>query len=363
MKRISFSLLLIIALLIVNCNTKKSKEQASSRSIDTIHVFVLKKGLINKKISLPAELIPLERAELYSRISGYVHEMNADIGDHVKINQVLAVIDAPEVIANYAKSYADLQAATARYSSSLDNYKRICKAADENGVISESEMEIVKNQMRSDSSALNAAKTGANAFAQLMNYMKIRAPFDGVIVQRQADPGALVSNSSKPLLVIENINKLRLRIAVPEIYSALLKTSEVDFTVNAIPNGTFRASFSRRSNHIDASTRTEIWEYEYSNSSGALKSGMFANAVINLQRTDSAFTIPFSALVTNLERNFVIRIRENKSEWVDVKNGMSLSDRIEIFGSLEEGDLLVLKANDEIKPDVSFIIKKDILKL
>ena len=358
MNKISIGLSLVLILLTVSCKHKKSTEQTSSQKVDTVKVFVLNKEPISKIISLPAELIPWERSELNVKVTGYVREINVDIGDKVKKNQVLAVLDAPEFISNYAKSSAELLMADAKYRSSLDNFNRVRQAAAEKGVISDSELENAKNQMLSDSSALNAAKSGANAYAQLRNYLTIRAPFDGVITQRQVDAGALVSIGSKPLLVIENINRLKLRIAVPENYTGSLKASEVNFTVNAIPNESFKAIFLRRSNKIEATTRTEIWEYEYYNRSGSLKSGMFADVILKLQRSDSAFAIPYTALVTNLERNFVIRIRDNKTEWVDVKNGMSLSDRIEIFGSLEEGDLLVLKANDEIKPQVSFAVKK-----
>ena len=72
----------------------------------------------------------------------------------------------------------------------------------------------------SDSSALEAAKSKLNANSQLKDYLTIRAPFNGIITQRNFDPGTLVgANNSKPLLIVENIESLRLRVPVPEEYT------------------------------------------------------------------------------------------------------------------------------------------------
>jgi hypothetical protein len=76
---------------------------------------------------------------------------------------------------------------------------------------------------------------------------------------------------------------------------------------------------------------------------------MYGNVSFNLQRSESSFVVPYSAVVTNFERSFVIRVRDGKAEWIDVRSGISMSDKVEIFGDLQEGDQLLSKANDEIK--------------
>ena len=84
---------------------------------------------------------------------------------------------------------------------------------------------------------------------------------------------------------------------------------------------------------------------------------MFANAVVNFGRTSPSFVVPATAIVTNLEKRFVIRLNNGKAEWVDVRNGIVLGDNIEIFGNFSEGDILLVRATDEIKPDKLFIPK------
>ncbi|MBL7865687.1 MAG: efflux RND transporter periplasmic adaptor subunit [Cyclobacteriaceae bacterium] len=335
--------------LIAGCSEKKQQATPSAQT-DSVEVFVLKKELVTKSLSLPAELHPWERAELYAKVEGYVRELKVDIGTSVRTNDILLIIDAPEVTANYAKASADLQAAQSRYHTSLDTYRRLTNAAREKGAVSDSELERTRNQMLSDSSSLEAAKSGANAYAQLRNYLIIRAAFDGVITQRNVDPGTLVGKGSTPLLVLENLSKLRVRVAIPENYtSAIPQSTSITFAVDAQPSKKYSAALARKSNQIDTKTRTELWEFEVSNTNQELKSGMYGNASFNLQRIEPSFVVPYSAVVTNMERSFVIRVRDGKAEWVDVRNGITMKEKAEIFGDLQEGDLVVLKANDELK--------------
>ncbi len=337
-----------LACLLSGCSGNKSQSPVSSAP-DSVGVFILKKEAITKHLLLPAELHPLERTEIYAKVEGYVRELRVDIGDHVKRNDILAILDAPEITANYARAYADLQSAQSQFRTSMDNYSRTLNATREKGTVSASELERARNQMLSDSGALMSARSEADARAQLKDYLVIKATFDGVITQRNVDPGTLVGGQ-KILLVLENISKLRVDIAIPEAYtSALLDTAVIFFSVDAQPSRKYSASYARKSDQIDLKTRSELWEFNYVNSDMELKSGMYGNANIILHRREPSFVVPYSALVTNLERNFVIRLRDGKTEWISVRNGISLKDKIEVFGDLHEGDLLITKATDEIK--------------
>lgn len=347
---------LSVVSLLSSCSEKNS-EAISTVAKDSVEVFVLKKETVSKTLALPAELHPWERAEVYAKVQGYVRELKVDIGDKVRKNDVLLILDAPELTANYAKSSADLQAAQAKYHASLDTYNRVVNASKEKGAVSDSELDRARNQMLTDSSTYEAAKSGANAYAQLKNYLVIRAAFDGVITQRNIDPGTLVGTGKEPMFVLENIGKLRLRVAIPETYtSAIPESTSIAFTVDAQPSKK-SAKLARKSNQIDAKTRTELWEFEVNNPGKELKSGMYANASFILQRSEPSFVVPYSAVVTNQERSFVIRVHDGKTEWVDVRNGISMKDKVEIFADLQEGEQLVIKANDELKTGVQVVIK------
>lgn len=341
------------------CSEKKENGShlANAEKVDSVKVFILQKDSVSKVLKLPAELYPWERTEIYAKVEGYVKQLKVDIGDNVKKNDVLLVLDAPEVTANYAKASADLQAAGAKYNTSRDTYKRYVIAAKEKGAISENEMERTRNQMLTDSANFLAAQSGSEAYNQLKNYLVIRSAFDGVVTQRNVDPGTLVGKGSKALVVIENLSKLRLRVSVPEAYTtAIPSTESIQFVVDAQPGKLYKAKLARKSNVIDASTRTELWEFEVPNAHRELKSGMYGSVVFTVLRNGQSFVVPYSAVVTNLERTFVIRVKDNKTEWLDVRTGINMKENVEVFGDLNEGDQLVVRANDETKPQKKVVV-------
>jgi RND family efflux transporter MFP subunit len=347
-----FAAFFLLAAILPSCSQKKetSSKPTGSEQADSVKVFALKKDSVSKALKLPAELHAWERTEIYAKVEGYVKELKVDIGDKVRKNDVLLILDAPEVTANYAKASADLQAARAKYHTSRDTYKRYVIAAREKGAISDNEMERTRNQMLTDSANYVGAQSGAGAYSQLKNYLVIRSAFDGIVTQRNVDPGTLVGKSQNPLIVVENLSKLRLRVSVPEAYtSAIPATKSVQFTVDAQPSKKYSGNLSRKSNQIDQGTRTELWEFEVPNINQELKSGMYGSVNFTVLRNEPSFVAPYTAVVTNQERTFVIRVADNHTEWIDVRIGINMKDNVEIFGDLNEGDKLILKANDEIK--------------
>src|SRR5215831_9255500 len=97
------------------CDQDKSIQQAKKQpAADSVSVFILQKVPVNKQITFPAELAPLERAEIFAKVSGYINSLRADIGDHVRKGQILATLEAPEMIANYAQGNADAQSSRSK---------------------------------------------------------------------------------------------------------------------------------------------------------------------------------------------------------------------------------------------------------
>lgn len=368
MKKLTGLLIIIIitVFLSTGCKNKQTGEQILSVKTDSVGVFHLQKENITKEISFPGELLALERAEIFAKISGYLKDIKVDIGDAVKKGQVIAILDAPEMIAGYSQVNSEVQMSKSRFAGSLDAYNRIANAAKVDGTVSAGELERMKSQMMADSAALESAKSRLNAYSQLKDYLVIRSPLNGIVTQRNMDPGTLVgTGNTKPVLVIENNTILRLRLPVPEAFTSANPEGEsVHFTVDAYPGVVYDAKLSRKSGAINQSNRTESWEFIYPNKGNQLKSGMYANASIKFGRSSPSFVVPATAIVTNLEKRFVIRLKNGKTEWVDVRNGFVVDNRTEIFGDLSEGDTILLRGTDEIKPGIEFIPKfQEIRKL
>jgi multidrug efflux pump subunit AcrA (membrane-fusion protein) len=110
-----------------------------------------------------------------------------------------------------------------------------------------------------------------------------------------------------------------------------------------------KAKLIRKSGSIKNQTRTEIWEFEVPNSNGELKAGGYSDVKLVLIRPQKSLVVPTSAVVTTLERKFVIRIVNNTTRWVDVRSGFNIGDKQEIFGELSIGDTIVAKPTEELK--------------
>lgn len=346
-------------ILLISACSQEQKKETDAKPDDTKNAFILKKQPVSVTLNLPAEVRPYDEAEIHAKVDGYVNSVVADIGDKVRKGQVLARIDAPEVAAQSAQAGAKFQEAQARFIASRDKYTRIQNAAKQQGVISESEVITAQNQVNADSAALASAQSSSLAYRQLQEYLIIRAPFDGIVTNRNVNPGDLVGKAGKSaMFVVENPKRLRLRVYVPESHVGNHPTSDtLSFSVDAMANKTYKAKLSRKSGSINRETRTETWEYEFDNASSELKPGMYTTVKLNLNRPANSFVVPFSSVVTTLEKKFVIRMNDGKTEWVDIRDGISLKDGKEIFGDLAEGDTILVRGSDEIKPETELKVK------
>ena len=319
---------------------------------DTVAVFLLHSDTLKKSVDIPGELQPHLQTDLFAKVQGYVREMKVDIGDRVHKGQTLAVIDAPEVNTQVRQSEAALASAKSKYRASADKYQRLYQASQSEspGIVAPVDLVTAHDQMAADSAAYEALHQQSNAYKEVSGYLYITAPFDGVIITRKADPGALVS-ASNMLLTIQDNNTLRLRISVPETYVAAANNKrELSFVVDAYPQQRFTGTLTRKTGTIDPVTRTELWEYEVDNRQHLLKAGAFVYARLTLERGTPSLILPPTAVATTLERKFVIRVHNGTAQWVDVRQGMTTDSGIEVFGDLHTGDTLLVKATDERKP-------------
>lgn len=320
--------------------------------MDTLPVFILRTDTLKKMLELPGELLPYEQTDLYAKVSGFVRTMKVDIGDRVHKGQTLAVIEAPEINTQFVQAESAIQAAKAKWTASKDNYDRLFRASQSPspGIVAPVDLVSAGNLMMADSATYEAVRQQAKAYKEVSGYLYITSPFDGVITARKTDPGALVGAGTM-LLTVQYNKTLRLRVAVPEMYVAAAgKTRKILFSVDAWPEQRFSGILTRKTETVDPATRTELWEFEVDNSRHLLKAGVFAYAVIGMERNTPSFLIPSSAVATTLERRFVIKVSNGMAAWVDVRQGITTDRGVEIFGNLKAGDTLLVKSTDERKP-------------
>ncbi|MGE5644722.1 MAG: efflux RND transporter periplasmic adaptor subunit [Acidobacteriota bacterium] len=318
-----------------------------------------------RRVRLPGEFAPYEKVDLYARVNGFVERVTVDRGSAVKRGQLLVLLSAPEMEAQRAEAEAKAQTiesqraeAEAKLVAAESTRDRMKAASATPGAISENELiqaakaaDAARAVLRAQASAAEAAKASVQSIRELEAYLKVTAPFDGVITERLVHPGALAGPgaSAQPMLRLEQNSRLRLVVAVPEASAGgIVRGARVPFTVPAYPGETFSGTVARIAHSVDPKTRTMAVEADVNNASGRLAPGMFPEVQWPVRRRRGLF-VPPSSVVTTTERTFVIRVKDGRAEWVDVTRGSPEGDLIEVFGPLNPGDLVVRRATDEIR--------------
>jgi membrane fusion protein (multidrug efflux system) len=313
---------------------------------------------LSSSIQLPAVLEAYQHVSIYPRVNGFVRTVMVDRGSVVKKGQVLLQLDAPEIIQQYYSAQSKYLQAKAVFAGSKDNYERTLAVSETPGTISPHDVEVANARMLADSAIMNSEQANLRALEATCSYLIVAAPFDGVITERNIHPGALVgpttSVSEGPMLMLEQEDKLRLVVQVPEMYSAQLSAArQVSFHVNAMPGVEFTGGISRQAGSLNDRFRSEAVEIDVQNPQHRLKPGMYAEVVIPVTGSVRAMVVPGSAIVTSQEKKYVIAVRNGRTQWIDVQEGNRHSDSTEVFGKLDAGDKVILQATDEIKEDVN----------
>lgn len=317
-----------------------------------------------RTIKLPGEFQPFETVDVHARVEGYIERINVDRGSLVKAGQLLAELSAPEMKAKIAEAQLKTQSAMAqraeaeaRLAAAQSTYDRLREAAKTPGAISGNELTLAAKAVEAARASVDAAEmvrqsssASVDALRDLQGYLKITAPFDGVVTERFLHPGALAGPGTSALVRIEQHTRLRLVVAIPEAQAGVIPHgTRVTFTVPAFPGKTFSGIVSRNPKSMDPKTRTMPVELDVANGTGQLAPGMFPEVSWPVQKSGPSLFVPVTSIVTTTEKTFVIRVANGKAEWVGVKKGVVQGDLAEVMGELAAGDAIVKRGSDEIR--------------
>ena len=351
---------LLLTFTMLSCSSRSGKKEEKKTEVavlkTSVTTFILEKGKLSSALQIPGELIAYQQVDLYAKVNSFVRKLYVDVGSEVKAGQLLASMEAPEINSQLSGAESRLQSSEAIYIASKANYDRLLETSKTPGTISPNDLDMALARQKSDFAQWQSAKAAHKEISINKNYLEIRAPFSGIISARNVSSGAYVGPSGKgselPLFTLQEQQRLRLSVAIPEAYTGYLeKKNKVTFTVRSMPDQEFTATINRRAGALDTRLRTEKVEMDVMNQNKKLLPGMVAEIKILLPGLDSTFVIPKTALVNTAERVFVIRVRDGKAQWVTVKKGREANNKMEIYAELSVGDTLVQNANEEIRDE------------
>lgn len=394
---------------------KHNEEEARQRreAKPVVEVSKVTRSRDHAGLIVPGTTLPLTEAYVYARANGYLKKRLVDIGDHVRKGQLLAIVDAPDLDAQVSQAVEQLrqsqqqldqQKAQLALATVTVNRYRVLVAK---GVFSRQDGDQQETNYGSQLALVAAAQRNVDAFQAnlrrvqaLQSYEYIRAPFDGVITQRNVDVGALISASGTssgeqaapapmgqlsttggttqasqsnvggvsgttsaaatpsqspgqggPLFGLAQNERLRILVSVPEGYiPAIHVGASAQLAFQEFPDQPFTGRITRTANSVDPNTRTMLTEVQVDNHTGKLVPGMYVVTTFGAAPgTESPLLITGDAIAIRHDQTTVAKVIDGKIHMVPVVLGRDFGSAVEIMSGLNEGDLIATNITDDVR--------------
>jgi RND family efflux transporter MFP subunit len=328
-----------------------------AQTVPTVAVARVARQDVYDEVPIPAEFRPYVESELHAMVTGYVEQMNVDIGDKVTKGQLLATLEVPELSDQLHAAQASEQQAEADYANAHLLFTRLEDVVRQNPkLVAQQDIDTARSKDASSAAAVSAAKAEVEKYQTLVNYTQITAPFDGVITQRTADPGALVqagtsSDRSMPLVRISDNYHLRLDFPVSVDYVKDIHLGDpVTVRVDSLGGKIHTGKIARFTDQVNDETRTMTTEMELDNPSLEIVPGMYAVVLFQFDQHANALTIPTEAISNPKDPTVNVITADDEVEARPVKLGVEMPYVYEVTGGLKEGELVMLGNNAQVHP-------------
>ncbi|MDO9237278.1 MAG: efflux RND transporter periplasmic adaptor subunit [Aquabacterium sp.] len=336
----------------VNAVHAKSVASSTQENAMTTVLFTYPKaGQGQRTVALPATLRGLNEAAIYARTNGYVRAWKKDIGDKVKKSDLLAIIDTPEVDQDLAQAKAAQEQVKARLALTQSSLQR-WEGLRQRDAVSQQELDERRAAQQQAQADLAASHANVKRLQQLHDFGRITAPFDGVVVRRNVEVGALVASGSaintKEMFYLAQTDSLRLTVAVPQTYVGDVVTGkEVTIKLIEKPNAPFKGTITRVSGGVDVATRSVLVEVALPNKEGKLLPGTYVEVALPLSGSAKALLVPPNTLQFRQDGPRVAVVGEgDKISLRQVKLGRDLGRAVEVISGLSPKDQVVLNPHD-----------------
>jgi RND family efflux transporter MFP subunit len=350
----------------------------AERTDPKVNVVRVERSAGKSELVLPGSIQAVTEAPILARSSGYVKHRYVDIGDRVSAGQLLAELEAPELIQMLHQAQAALEQtrsaveqASANLQQSRTNERLAQVTAQrwanlfQRGVVSRQENDTYQAQhdsQKANTQALekavaaarsNVAAAEANVarLTELKGFSRVYAPFAGVITVRNVDTGVLVSEGSTLLFRIAQTNRLRTYLNLSQADASSVHVGQVaTLTIPDLPGRKFVGAVTRTANALDPSTRTLLTEVQVANPDGALMPGMYADVDLTTARKDPPLLIPGDTLVVRSDGPQVAVVGADRSvHYQRIQLGRDFGDRIEVISGLQLGQQVVVNPGDSVE--------------
>lgn len=324
--------------LLCGCGPPAAGEKTAATAAPAqVSLVQLRRGDITRQVSLPGTITAYQAATLYAKVPGYLKRITVDKGDAVKEGQVLAELEAPELLAELPRYEAEVSVAE-------QNYRRLDEAQRKSPDL------VTPLTVDEAKGALQVARANLKRIQDLLAYTSIAAPFSGIITRRFVDPGAFIpaatsgsAASTAAVVTLMDFSRLRIDVAVPQAEVPRISTAVAAVvTVEELPGLALTNAVTRFEYALDQTTRTMIAEIEMTNLDMELRPGMYAVVKLGVETRTNVVLAPVAAVLIDKSGAYVFTVDQSKAKKVPVRTGFNDGTEIEISSGADPGLSVIL---------------------
>ena len=318
---------------------------------------VVKPVRVVKEIPVPytAVVVPEDRAEISTRVMGYVIKEFVKEGDYVKKDQTIFVIDPRDVKAQTEIMKQRIEQARKNYLAAKANYEAVKKTYErfkkllKEGAVTQHEYDQVEAQYKAAKAQLEAAKAeirvateAYKAATSQLSYVEVKAPFDGYVVRKFVDKGDIAA-PGRPLAILEK-GPYKVEGFLPEKYFSKIKEGDVVEVYIELLNRTFPATIVEKEPAINPQTRTFKVKAVIKDEGEKLRGGLFAKLYIIEKIPEKTVLIPESAIYKRWDFTGVWVVKpDNTLELRLVRLGREFNGYYEVLAGLSPEEKIVVE--------------------
>jgi RND family efflux transporter MFP subunit len=327
--------------------------------VPSLRVATVEANPATLSIALPGTTAAFAAASIYARATGYIAKRNVDIGDHVKVGDLLAELDVPELDHQISQNEATLdqlqsglQQAQANRDLAQVTWDRDAPLVQK-GWVTPQQGDTDRLNLQARVAAVAVAEANVSSQQNLLkvlrqnrDYASIRAPFDGVVTQRNVDVGSLVNgNAVTGTFMFEMMqnNVIRIWVYVPQD-SAFGVAPGIDAAIRVpeLPDRKFSGKVTRIADALQSGTRTLLTEIDITNPDGALRTGIYCTVELHIPNKAPSFMVSSDAVIFNRSGMQVAVVSNGKAEFRKINVKRDLGTRVEVDSGIRAGDQVIL---------------------
>jgi RND family efflux transporter MFP subunit len=355
---VTAGLLLLALATLAGCSSERKTASAATETVSNVSVLSVQPANVPDLVEAVGTLRAAQTSQLAGQMMANIVEIRVHEGDLIRRGQVLAVLDEAQPRAALDRATAadlasqqGITAADSDLALAEATFKRY-QTLYEKKSVSPQEFDEVKARYQAAEARRDMARAGqaqAKAGVQqahtALGYTRILAPFDGLVTEKKADVGALVS-PGMPIFTVEDLHRYRLEATVNETDLRYVRMGEqVPVIIDAVGDRELKGRVVEIVPAADAASRSFLVKIEVP-SDPVLRSGLFGRAEFS-RGERSSLLIPRTAVVERGQLQGIYVLDQNKvANLRYITLGKPSGGQVEVLAGLQAGEMLIADPGD-----------------